>query len=410
MRPLFLTSCVLAGITAGLWWSGILPFATPWPSPVTSVDDNATTTNAPPLRPTMQSEFASSQPALQTDASATSAPPTSATETRPFSHHDGIMRAAPAVVSIYAGEPSVGSDNALTSQGSGVIVDADGIVLTNLHLIENFDTLTVVLNDGRRYPATLIGSDTETDLAVVKIKANMLPSLTLDDAQPLKVGDIVLAIGNPFGVGQTVTQGIVSATRRRIANGTVWQNFIQIDAAINPGNSGGALINPLGQLVGVNTAVFRGESGAVGIGFAIPADLLAQVVPQIIENGSVSRGWLGIGVDDLNMFPALTSLSEQGAVITGVQEGGPAWQTGVRPLDVVIRLGEQPITSATQLLLAVSALPPGATVKLALLRSPEAQSLISGAPDASTSDTALREMTYKVRLGTRPVVNRTTPR
>ena len=255
-------------------------------------------------------------------------------------------------------------------------------------------------------PATLIGSDVETDLAVVRNQASMLTSLTLDEALPLKVGDIVLAIGNPFGVGQTVTQGIVSATRRRVANASLWQNFIQIDAAINPGNSGGALINPLGQLVGVNTAVFRGEERAVGIGFAIPAELLAQVVPQIIENGSVSRGWLGLGVDDLNMFPALTSLSEQGAVITSVQEDGPASKTGVQPLDVVIRLGEQPITNATQLLLAVSALPPGATVKLALLRSSDAQALISGNTAESVPDAPLQEMTYKVRLGTRPIVSR----
>ena len=167
-------------------------------------------------------------------------------------------------MSVYAGESIEGSSPSNISQGSGVIVDSAGIVLTNLHLIENSTSITVVLSDGRSYPAILIGSDIETDLAVVRIQETQLPFMHLDEANPLRVGDIVLAIGNPFGVGQTVTQGIVSATRRRIANGSLWQNFVQIDAAINPGNSGGALINPAGQLVGVTTAVFRGDSGAIG--------------------------------------------------------------------------------------------------------------------------------------------------
>jgi len=310
------------------------------------------------------------------------------------------MRVAPAVVSVYASNSTPVSGSASASQGSGVIIDTDGIVLTNLHLIDNFNAIVVVLSDGRRYEAKLIGSDAETDLAVVRIDANMLPYAELNEASPLRVGDIVLAIGNPFGVGQTVTQGIVSATRRRIANGTLWQNFIQIDAAINPGNSGGALINPLGQLVGVNTAVFRGDSGAIGIGFSIPADLLAQVVPQIIEHGSVTRGWLGLGAEDLNMFPALTDLTERGAVITSVEKGSPADLTGIQPMDVVVQIGEQAITSATQLLLTISALPPGATVQLALLRS--------SAPDTlgRLSDQGpLEDKLYKIKLGIRPTVN-----
>lgn len=315
------------------------------------------------------------------------------------------MRVAPAVVSVYASRSVDLTSAPSTSQGSGVIVDEDGIVLTNLHLIDDFDTVSVVLSDGRRYDAQLIGSDMETDLAVVKIEATMLPYARLNEAKALRVGDVVLAIGNPFGVGQTVTQGIVSATRRRIANGTLWQNFIQIDAAINPGNSGGALINPLGQLVGVNTAVFRGASGAIGIGFSIPAELLAQVVPQIIEHGSVSRGWLGLGAEDLNMFPALTGLTQNGAVITSVEEGGPADLTGIKAMDVVVQLGEQPIVSATQLLLSISALPPGATVKVVVLRSLDPDNL------ARTLDHApLQEMTYKIRLGTRPVIDQLPPR
>lgn len=319
------------------------------------------------------------------------------------------MRVAPAVVSLYATarqtQASAANDRVTTSQGSGVLVDSDGIVLTNLHLIEGLDSITVVLGNGRSYPATLLGSDRETDLAVVKIPASNLPFVRLDEAPPLRVGDVVLAIGNPFGVGQTVTQGIVSATRRRIAGGSVWQNFVQIDAAINPGNSGGALINPFGQLVGVNTAVFRGDSGAIGIGFSIPADLLVQVVPQIIENGSVARGWLGIGVDDLTMFPDLGKKGLSGAVITQILADSPASRGGLQPRDVVTHLGEKPISDATQLLLAVSALPPGATVKLTLLRRTDTNST----PDSNTSS-YFKRVDLKMRLGARPHVSDIEPR
>ena len=410
MRILFLMACVAIGGVAGLWWTGLLPSSAlssasnpdAPPTTLSAISDDAPLqTNAPANETLADTPPQASVGVLQpieekvADASVTN---------RLLSYHDGIMRVAPAVVSVYASNAIDGQDATQTSQGSGVIVAADGIVLTNLHLIQNFNAITVVLNDGRTYPANLIGSDVETDLAVVRIEANMLPFVKLNEAAPLKVGDVVLAIGNPFGVGQTVTQGIVSATRRRVANASVWQNFVQIDAAINPGNSGGALINPLGQLVGVNTAVFRGDSGAIGIGFAIPADLLAQVVPQIIEHGSVSRGWLGLGVEEINMFPALTRLGQQGAVITMVQQDSPAFLTGVRPMDVVVQLGEQPITNATQLQLAVSALPPGTSVKLVLLRSPN--------PDALNEDRStepLVSMTYKVALGKRPSVSQLLP-
>lgn len=278
------------------------------------------------------------------------------------SYHEGIMRVAPSVVSLYArGKNNHGN------QGSGVIVESNGIVLTNLHIVEGSHSITVVLSNGEQHVAELIGSDRETDLAVVRISRTGLPALGLDEAPPLRVGDIVLAIGNPFGVGQTVTQGIVSATRRRVAGGTAWQNFVQIDAAINPGNSGGALINPDGQLVGVNTAVFRGAEGAMGIGFSIPADLLAQVVPQIIEHGHVARGWLGIGVEDLTMFPNLSN-ADHGAVITSVLASSPAHAGGLRPMDIVTQLGEQPVENATELLLMVSALPPGATTGIVINR------------------------------------------
>ena len=407
MRTLFFLICVVIGLILGLWLTGTLPDMS-GSSQVTTDAQTALDSSASDSTPVQTMETAPAGSNETLPAPTEQAEPDDiadkraqeASVARPASYHDGIMRVAPAVVSVYASDSSDSADPAQTSQGSGVIVQADGIVLTNLHLIQDYGSITVVLNDGRTYPATLMGSDVETDLAVVRIAAEMLPFVKLNEAQPLQVGDIVLAIGNPFGVGQTVTQGIVSATRRRLANASVWQNFVQIDAAINPGNSGGALINSLGQLVGVNTAVFRGNSGAIGIGFAIPADLLAQVVPQIIENGSVSRGWLGLGAKELNMYPGLQQFVQEGAVITSVKEDSPADLTGVKPLDVVVQLGEQPIRNATQFLLAVSALPPGATVKLVLLRSPDPEALTE---DRSTEP--LSAMTYKVVLGKRPSVS-----
>jgi len=390
IRLLFFASCLIVGVFGGWWLStGSLPEVTPF-APSTNIADSS---DQPAISNSQQNEVASA--AITTVPS----PDTSRSSQPVFSYHDGIMRVAPSVVSLYARDST---EKRPSSQGSGVIVDADGIVLTNLHLINGLDLITVVLSDGRSYAANLIGSDQETDLAVVRIDARNLPYLRLDEAAPLRVGDVVLAIGNPFGVGQTVTQGIVSATRRRVAGGTVWQNFLQIDAAINPGNSGGALINSLGQLVGVNTAVFRGDQSAVGIGFSIPADLLVQVVPQIIENGSVARGWLGIGADDITMFPVLNDEAIEGAVITAVLPDGPASNGGLRPMDIVVRLGEEKIMNATQLLLKVSALPPGATVKLSLLRSTTYDSLTD-----PTQALQFSEIDLKMRLGLRPALSAT---
>jgi len=378
-RALFFIVCVIAGVAAGWWWTvqsypdlpGDLPDST---------SENREQSYATNIATRPEATFNKN-----------------ATQPMVTSYHDGIMKVAPAVVSLYAASSQNSSSPITTSQGSGVIVKSDGVVLTNLHLIDGLDLITVVLNDGRSFPAQLIGSDKETDLAVVRIDVANLPYLPLDEADPLRVGDVVLAIGNPFGVGQTVTQGIVSATRRRVAGASVWQNFVQIDAAINPGNSGGALINPYGQLVGVNTAVFRGDSGAMGIGFSIPADLLSQVVPQIIENGSVERGWLGIGVDDPAMYQALRNQRIEGAVITDVVRDSPASRSGLKTSDVVLALGERPINNATALLLEVSALPPGATVKLSVLRN------VSTTPLTDPSQTIdFDRVDLKVTLGTRP--------
>lgn len=429
-RVFFLAICVLSGLAVGLWYSktatvssddsqpNLNPLAdsrapsvsndpTSRPDTLVTLSQNANINN-PVTAVASESLTTEGTQANTPRATLQSRPNTTnkesdtandvATIAAPLSYHQGIMKVAPSVVSVYASSKDESSANRRdTSQGSGVIVERNGIILTNLHLIEGFDSITVVLNSGREYPAILIGSDQETDLAVVRIAASNLPFVRLDEAPPLRVGDVVLAIGNPFDVGQTVTQGIVSATSRRVAGGSAWQNFVQIDAAINPGNSGGALINTLGQLVGVNTAVFRGDQGAIGIGYSIPAELLAQVVPQIIENGSVARGWLGIGVDDLRMFPSLGPKAIQGAVITGVLEDSPASRGGLRYLDVVTGLGEQPIRNATQLLLQVSALPPGATVKLVLLRSADPESVTDLQKPGN-----LQEVVLKMRLGKRP--------
>ena len=321
-----------------------------------------------------------------------------AAEVSRHSYHEGIMQVAPSVVSLFSratadnevppatdatpdgeGKPGTESDldsanpgpgafDVADSQGSGVIIDPAGLVLTNFHLIDGSSEIQVVLNSGDRHAATVLGTDRETDLAVLQIDAIDLPAVPIQGTTRLLVGDIVLAIGNPFGVGQTVTQGIVSATGRQVAGGSAWQNFVQIDAAINPGNSGGALINPDGELVGVTSAVLRRSNNAQGISFAIPAQLLAQVVPQIIARGRVLRGWLGIGADDVAMFPALAKRLDHGAVITGVLAGSPAGDSDLQPGDAVTRLDGQVIDSATDLLLTVSAIKPGRTAQLTVDR------------------------------------------
>lgn len=295
------------------------------------------------------------------------------------------MKVAPSVVSIYSSEtiykspvqvqqendplPTIAPrERRSTSQGSGVIIDAAGLVLTNWHLIEKADEINIVLSDGSLHQAQIIGKDAETDLAVVKIAAQDLPAVDIASDLGLRVGDIVLAIGNPFGVGQTITQGIVSATARRVAGASAWQNFVQIDAAINPGNSGGALISPNGELVGINTAVFLRDNGAEGIGFAIPAELLSQVVPQLITNGQMIRGWLGIGADDLQMFPGINREVDKGAVITGILANSPAHLAGLEPYDVVITAADYSIANATELLLLISSLSPGTEVEITILR------------------------------------------
>ncbi len=257
-----------------------------------------------------------------------------------------------------------------TNLGSGVIVSPDGYVLTNHHVVEAADGIQVALSDGRTLAAKLVGSDPETDLAVLKMDQADLPAMTFANSDRLKVGDVVLAIGNPFGVGQTVTMGIVSALGRSQLGINTFENYIQTDAAINPGNSGGALVDAAGNLVGINTAIYSRSGGNMGIGFAIPVSIVRQVMDQIIAQGSVTRGWVGVEVQDIT--PEIAESFElkisQGALIAGVLRGGPADRAGIRPGDVLTAVDGQKVEDSAALLKVIAALPPGKQVPLSLVR------------------------------------------
>lgn len=254
--------------------------------------------------------------------------------------------------------------------GSGVIVSADGYVLTNNHVVEGADEVEVQLNDGRKTKAQVIGTDPDTDLAVLKIKVDKLPVITLGDMGSLQVGDPVLAIGNPFGVGQTVTGGIVSALGRNQLGINTFENFIQTDAAINPGNSGGALVDAQGNLMGINTAIYSRSGGSMGIGFAIPVSTTKQVLEDIIKDGQVTRGWIGVEPQELTLEMAETFRiqAKQGVMISGVLQGGPAALGGMQPGDVVTAVGGTPVRNVTELLGTIAALKPGTAARLSVVR------------------------------------------
>jgi Do/DeqQ family serine protease len=261
--------------------------------------------------------------------------------------------------------------------GSGVIVSPSGYILTNNHVVEGADDIEVVLNDGRMARAKIIGTDPESDLAVLKIELDKLPVIVLGDADSLQVGDQVLAIGNPFGVGQTVTSGIVSALGRSELGINTFENFIQTDAAINPGNSGGALVDTQGHLLGINTAIYSRSGGSMGIGFAIPVTTAKMVLESIVTDGQVTRGWIGVEPNPLTPELAETfgTKATQGVVITGVLQNGPAATAGVRPGDVVVKVANQSIGSVPELLSAVAALKPGQAYALEVLRQNKSQTL-----------------------------------
>jgi len=254
------------------------------------------------------------------------------------------------------------------SSGSGVLVSKEGLILTNHHVIEGADKIEVALGDGRKTIAKLIGSDPDTDIAVLKIDLQDLPEpIVLGNLSNVRVGDIVLAIGNPFGVGQTVTSGIVSALGRDHLGINTFENFIQTDAAINPGNSGGGLVNSQGQLIGINTAIFSKSGGSMGIGFAIPVNLAKQVMESIVASGSVTRGWIGVEPRDISpeMVEAFKLPKEtKGVLISGILKNGPAELGGVKPGDILKEVNDKPIEDVRRLLNVVASLTPGSNAKL----------------------------------------------
>jgi len=259
-----------------------------------------------------------------------------------------------------------------SSLGSGVLVSHDGYILTNHHVVEAADQIEVALADGRKAKAHIIGSDPETDLAVIKIElGNNLPAITFGQSEQAQVGDIVLAVGNPFAVGQTVTMGIVSAVKRNHLGLNAFENFIQTDAAINPGNSGGALVDVNGNLIGINSAIYSPNGGSLGIGFAIPVSTAKKIMEQIILSGTVTRGWIGVAVQEIT--PELAESFKlgkiQGVLISEVVRGGPADQAKVKAGDILTSVDTKPLIDSNSMLETIAALQPGKVVALKLLRN-----------------------------------------
>jgi len=256
--------------------------------------------------------------------------------------------------------------------GSGVIVSADGYILTNYHVVEAADKIEVALNNGQKFKAKVIGADPESDIAVLKVgTAGKLPVITFASPDSLHVGDVVLAIGNPFGVGQTVTSGIVSALGRTHLGINTFENFIQTDAAINPGNSGGALVDSNGNLVGINSAIYSQSGGSMGIGFAIPVSLAHNVLDQIIKNGAVTRGWIGVEVQEITpeIAESFNMPNTDGALIAGIMRGSPASKAGIRTGDVLLAVNNKPISDSQNMIELIATLKPGDQAKLKLRRA-----------------------------------------
>ena len=330
----------------------------------------------------------------------------SSLDSGPYSYAKAVQRAAPSVVNLYAAKNVKKSSNGLlndpvfrrffgdnlpnqkrieSSLGSAVIMNSKGYLLTNEHVIEGADEIVVALRDGRETSAHIVGSDPDTDLAVLKIDLPKLPAIKVGPSDQARTGDVVLAIGNPFGVGQTVTQGIVSATGRHQSGLNTYEACIQTDAAINPGNSGGALVNAKGQLIGINTAIFSRSGGSQGIGFAIPSKLAEQILQSIMEHGRVIRGWLGVEVQPLS--PALAeSLNINGTtdiLVSGVYRNGPADLAGLQPGDLIISIDGEPATNGLSSMKQVARTKPNKEITVELLRGG-------------------KQLTTRVRVGERP--------
>ena len=317
-------------------------------------------------------------------------------ESAVFSYADAVASSATSVVTIYTSKTVTDKPHPLlddpifsqffgdqlkrrrrshseTNLGSGVIIGSDGYILTNQHVIDSADEILISLADGRGSQAVLIGEDRETDIAILQIPITGLVGIKIADQQSIRVGDVVLAIGNPLNVGQTVTMGIVSATGRNRIGLNTFENFIQTDAAINPGNSGGALINARGELIGINTAIFSQSVGAQGIGFAIPISLALDIMQQIIEFGKVTRGWLGVEGTEITAQAAMATGDPgiKGALIVGVFINSPADMAGIRAGDIVIAINDNPVVGIRDLLDQITMHKPDEKIKVSIYRGPE---------------------------------------
>ena len=361
------------------------------------------------LRPDLLSWNARPASVVAKVAAPVTLPPVGA---KPVSFSEAAKRAMPSVVNIYTrkevkaqrppfmddpvfryffGGEGEGQSQKSNNLGSGVIVSDQGYILTNAHVVEAADEIEVALADNRRAKAKVIGADPETDLAVIKIDLPRLPAIIFGQSEQAQVGDVVLAIGNPFGVGQTVTFGIISALARSHLGINTFENFIQTDAAINPGNSGGALVDINGNMIGINTAIYSRTPGgaSLGIGFAIPAATAKQVLDQLVQTGTVTRGWIGVAVQDLTAeLAASLKVSEaRGTLITEVFSGTPADQAGMKTGDVLIAVDSKPVTDSGSMLTLISAITPGSSAMLKVIR-------------------AQKDLELKVTVGKRPKVEK----
>lgn len=354
------------------------------------------------LRNGLREQPAAVEPAVQAPVSG---------EAARLSYANAVAKAAPAVVNIYTTKvidvpliplpadpelnrlfrslPGFSQRRQSGSLGSGVIVRNDGYILTNYHVVEAADSIRVALSDGREADARVVGADPETDLAVLKIGLPDLHAIEFDNDERLLVGDVVLAIGNPFGVGQTTTLGIVSALGRNRLGINIYENFIQTDAAINPGNSGGALVDADGRLVGINTAIYSETGGSLGIGFAIPVKSAVTILEEIISTGKVTRGWLGIEPQDITpeLMRAFGLKERDGVIVAGVLRGSPAHRAGLRVGDIVLSMNGEALQDSIDFLNTIAPMKPGASVTLVVLREG-------------------RKYEVKVGVGERPVVGR----
>lgn len=309
------------------------------------------------------------------------------------SFREAARKATPSVVNIFTRKevktrrPSNAAESALRrffgdnqprnetrqqlSLGSGVIVMSDGYILTNDHVIEGAQEIQVAFWDGRTARAHVVGADTETDLAVLKVELKNLPAITFADSDRVQVGDISLAIGNPFGLGETVTMGIVSALGRNRLGISTFENFIQTDAAINPGNSGGALVDVYGNLIGINSSIYSRSGGSMGIGFSIPVSIAKKTMEEIIRTGEITRGWIGVQVQDVTpeMAESFHLDSNRGALIAGILKGGPSERAGVKPGDILISINDKAVNDSREMLNAVAGLKPSETASVKVIRN-----------------------------------------